>query len=128
MVLLPELENGLGLNWWAVGVLVALAGVGELLELIAGAAKYGTSRRAILLSMFSAMVGSIVGALVRIPVLFVGPIIAALGDGALGAFGGAYLGETWEGRVNLENSRLVRPPLSDECLAHSANWWLEFPW
>lgn len=104
VVLIPEQENGLGLNWWEVGVLVALAGVGELLELIAGAAgaaKHGASRRAILLSMFGAMVGSIVGAFLGVPVPFVGPIIAALGGGALGAFAGAYLGETWKGRENL---------------------------
>ena len=103
--LLPEQENGLGMNWWAVGVLVALAGVGELLELIAGAAgaaKHGASRRALLLSMFGAMMGSMGGAFVGVPVPFVGPIIAALAGGAIGAFAGAYLGETWKGRENHE--------------------------
>ena len=113
---LPEQENGLGMNWWAVGVLVALAGVGELLELIAGAAgaaKHGASRRALLLSMLGAMAGSMGGAFVGVPVPFVGPIIAALGGGALGAFVGAYLGETWKGgrenheRLSISQAALV---------------------
>lgn len=104
-VLLPEQESGLGMSWWAVGGLVLLAGLGEILELIAGAAgaaKLGASRRSIVLSMVGAVTGSIVGALVGVPVPFAGPIIAALGGGALGAFAGAYLGETWIGRANLE--------------------------
>ncbi|MFO1006540.1 MAG: DUF456 family protein [Planctomycetaceae bacterium] len=114
VVLIPEQENGLGLNWWEVGVLVALAGLGELLELIAGAAgaaKHGASRRAILLSMVGAMVGSIAGAFVGVPVPFVGPIIAALGGGALGTFAGAYLGETWNGRANAEKLSISQAAL-----------------
>lgn len=42
------------MRWWAVGGLVALAGLGELLELLAGAAgaaKLGASRRSIVMSM-----------------------------------------------------------------------------
>ncbi len=114
VVLIPEQENGLGLNWWEVGVLVALAGLGELLELIAGAAgaaKHGASRRAILLSMVGAMVGSIVGAFLGVPVPFVGPIIAALGGGSFGAFVGAYLGETWNGRTNAEKLSISQAAL-----------------
>ncbi len=104
-VLLPEQENGLGMSWWAVGGLVALAVLGELLELIAGAAgaaKLGASRRSLILSMFGAMIGSMAGVFVGVPVPVVGPIIAALGGGALGAFAGAYLGETWKGRAERE--------------------------
>jgi len=104
-VLLPEQENGLGMSWWAVGGLVALAGLGELLELIAGAAgaaKLGASRRSIVLSIFGAMLGSVAGAFIGVPVPIVGPLLAALGGGALGAFVGAYLGETWNGRADRE--------------------------
>ena len=114
VVLLPEQQNGLGMNWWEVGVLIALAGVGELLELIAGAAgaaKYGASRRAILLSMLGAMLGSIAGAFMGVPVPVVGPIIAALGGGALGGFVGAYLGETGKGRANHEKLSISKAAL-----------------
>lgn len=113
-VLLPEQENGLGMSWWAVGGLGALAGLGELLELItgaAGAAKLGASRRSIALSMFGAMMGSIAGAFIGLPVPIVGPVIAALGGGALGAFAGAYLGETWKGRADLERLSISKAAL-----------------
>ena len=113
-VLFPEQENGLGMSWWAVGGLAALAGLGELLELIAGAAgaaKLGASRRSIALSMFGAMIGSIGGAFLGVPVPIVGPIIAALGGGALGAFAGAYLGETWKGRGDLERLSISKAAL-----------------
>jgi uncharacterized protein YqgC (DUF456 family) len=113
-ILLPEQENGLGMSWWAVGGLVALAALGELLELVAGAAgaaKLGASRRSVVLSMFGAMIGSIGGAFIGVPLPIVGPIIAALGGGALGAFAGAYLGETWKGRANLERLSISKAAL-----------------
>lgn len=113
-VFLPEQENGLGMSWWAVGGLLALAGLGELLELIAGAAgaaKLGASRRSIAMSMVGAMVGSILGAFVGVPVPLVGPIIAALGGGAIGAFAGAYLGESWKGRDHLEKLSISKAAL-----------------
>jgi uncharacterized protein YqgC (DUF456 family) len=113
-LLLPEQENGLGMSWWAVGGLAVLAGVGEVLELVAGAAgasKQGASRRSLVLSMCGAMVGSIVGAFVGLPVPIVGPIIAALGGGALGAFGGAYLGEAWKGRAEPERLSISKAAL-----------------
>jgi uncharacterized protein YqgC (DUF456 family) len=113
-VLLPEQESGVGMSWWAVGGLAALAGLGELLELVAGAAgaaKLGASRRSIALSMLGAMIGSIVGAFVGVPVPFVGSVIAAVGGGALGAFAGAYLGETWKGRADLEKFSISKAAL-----------------
>ncbi len=112
--LLPEQENGLGMTWWVVGGLAALAGLGELLELVAGAAgaaKLGASRRSIALSMLGAMIGSIVGAFIGVPVPIVGSIIAALGGGALGAFAGAYLGETWKGRADHEKLSISKAAL-----------------
>jgi hypothetical protein len=33
-----------------------------------------------------------------IPIPVVGTVIGAIGGGALGSFGGAYLGEAWKGR------------------------------
>lgn len=92
---------GQGLTWQTVGVLAAIAVVGELVEMAAGAAgaaKQGASRRALVLAIVGTVIGSIFGAVVGVPVPVVGPILGALFGGALGAFAGAYLGETWKGR------------------------------
>lgn len=90
-----------GVSWTTVAVLAALAVLGEILELAAGAAgaaKQGASRRAVVLSLVGAMAGSIGGAIVGVPIPIVGSLIAALVGGAAGAFAGAYLGETWKQR------------------------------
>ncbi len=90
-----------GLSWGVVGAVLLLAGLGELVEFVAGAAgaaKEGGSRRGMILSIVGAAVGSVLGAIVGVPIPIVGPIVAALGGAAAGAFCGAYLGETWKGR------------------------------
>jgi uncharacterized protein YqgC (DUF456 family) len=103
---LPEgSERGLGVGWWEVGAMAALAGLGELLEFIGGAAgaqRAGASRRAMALALAGAAAGSIIGAAVGMPVPIIGPVIAALAGGGLGAFGGAYAGEAWKGRLHHE--------------------------
>ncbi|HCD01543.1 MAG TPA: DUF456 domain-containing protein [Planctomycetaceae bacterium] len=91
-----------GVGWIAVGVLVGLAILGEILELAAsaaGAAKQGASRRAIVLSLFGSFGVSMVGAVLcsgLVPVI--GTLIGAVVGGCAGAWGGAYLGEMWKGR------------------------------
>jgi uncharacterized protein YqgC (DUF456 family) len=95
-----------GIGWWAVGSLVALAALGEVIEFAAGAAgaaKLGGSRRGMALAVVGTFVGSIAGALALAPVPVVGSIVGAVGGGALGAFGGAYLGEIWKGRTSDES-------------------------
>jgi hypothetical protein len=90
-----------GISWTVVGVAVALAALGEVIEFAAGAAgaaKHGASRRAVVLSLAGALVGSIVGMLIGAPVPIVGSFIMALVGGATGAFAGAYFGEMWKGR------------------------------
>lgn len=102
--LFPE-EAGRGVGWWTVGVTVALAIVGEVIEFAAGAAgaaKQGASKRAIALSLVGAIVGSVVGVMVGAPVPFLGSFVMALLGGAGGAFAGAYLGEMWKGRTEAE--------------------------
>jgi uncharacterized protein len=92
---------GPGLHWMTVGVAAALALVGELVELAAGAAgarRSGASRRAMVLALVGTMIGSFIGAFVTIPIPIVGPILGAVGGGAIGAFAGAYVGETGLGR------------------------------
>ena len=94
------------MDWATVVVLVLLAGFGEFLEVIAGAAgaaKKGAARRSVALSLIGAMTGSIAGATVGVPVPLVGPLIGAVLGGAVGAFGGAYLGEYWKGLATHED-------------------------
>jgi len=104
-----------GVSWLLVGVLAALAILGEIIEFAAsamGAAKQGASRRAAVLSIVGAMVGSITGAMVGVPLPLLGPIIGAVLGGAAGAFGGAYLGETWKGRAHGERVAVGRGAFS----------------
>lgn len=92
--------NASGLGWEAVGLLIALAVGGEVLETMAGAAgaaRKGASRRAMVLAVVGTIAGSITGAIVGLPVPIVGPVLGALAGGAGGAFAGAYLGEMWKG-------------------------------
>ena len=95
---LVPMDESRGLSWKAVGILVALAAVGELIEFAAGAAgaaKAGASRRAMMLSLAGAMVGSIAGAAAGAPIPIIGSLVAALAGGSIGAFAGAYVGESW---------------------------------
>ena len=94
-------DGSRGVTWNTVGILLALAIAGEIIEFAAGAAgaaKRGASRRSIWLSLFGAFAGSIGGAIVGLPIALVGSPIAAVLGGAVGAFVGAYLGETWAAR------------------------------
>lgn len=103
--LFPIDAAGRGVGWWTVGVAVALAVVGEVIEFAAGAAgaaKQGASKRAIALALVGAIVGSVVGVMVGAPVPIVGSFIMALLGGAGGAFAGAYVGEMWKGRTEAE--------------------------
>jgi uncharacterized protein YqgC (DUF456 family) len=94
-------SSGRGIDWKTIGVAVALAVLGEIVELVAGAAgakQSGASRRAMFLAVVGTMIGSVLGAFVAIPIPVVGSIVGAVGGGALGAFAGAYIGETALGR------------------------------
>lgn len=76
-------------SWWTIGVAIALAALGELLELIAsgaGAKAMGASKR----SVFASIIGGIVGAILGTIVL---PIIGTIIGSALGAGIGAVVFE-----------------------------------
>lgn len=76
-------------SWWTIGVAIALAGLGELLELIAsgaGAKAMGASKR----SVFASIIGGIAGAILGTIVL---PIIGTIVGSALGAGIGAVVFE-----------------------------------
>lgn len=93
--LLPH-DGSRGVMWTTIGILLALAVVGEIVEFAAGAAgaaKLGASRRSIWMSLVGALVGSIGGAVVGLPIPVIGSMAAALLGGSAGAFAGAYLGE-----------------------------------
>jgi len=97
---LPSSAEQIG--WNTVGVLTALAALGEVLEFsagAAGAAKQGASRRAVALALVGTVVGSVMGLIVGLPVPLIGPLLGALAGGAAGAYAGAYLGEMWKGNT-----------------------------
>ena len=109
-LLLPE-NAGRGITWLTVGMLVGLAILGEIVEFgagAAGAAKQGASRRAIVLSIVGAMVGSIAGLAIGAPIPILGSFIMAVLGGAAGAFVGGYLGEAWKGRTGEERMAVGR--------------------
>jgi uncharacterized protein len=94
-------ESYLYVPWWAVGVLFALAVLGEVFEFVAGAlgvGKLGGSKRAAALAMIGSVIGAVVGLFVGIPVPVIGSLIASLLFGGLGAGIGAVIGEHWKGK------------------------------
>ncbi|MCA9148915.1 MAG: DUF456 domain-containing protein [Planctomycetales bacterium] len=100
MAWLAKDGSRIDIQWWTVGVLAALAGVGELLETAAGAAgtaKLGGSRRGMVLSIVGAIIGSAAGVAAGLPIPVIGSAIAAVFGGAMGAFAGAVAGEHWKG-------------------------------
>jgi len=79
---------------WGLITLVALALLGEIAELVAGARgarKAGASRRAALLAIGGAVVGAVVGSAVLI---LIGTLIGA----CVGAAAGSFIGDRWAGR------------------------------
>src|SRR6185503_17493700 len=78
-------------DWWVLGTCFALALLGELLELAAGAAgaKGGGGRRR---GMIGALIGGVVGALLLTPFIPV-PVVGTLIGAIVGTFIGAVVGE-----------------------------------
>jgi uncharacterized protein YqgC (DUF456 family) len=96
-----ETTRPVGISWQAIGVLVSLAVLGEVIELVsgmAGAARQGASRRSVILSVVGSIVGSVLGAGLGIPLPVIGIAIGAILGGAVGALVGAAVGEDWKGR------------------------------
>jgi uncharacterized protein YqgC (DUF456 family) len=94
-------DERLSVSWWVVGAVLVLAILGEIVELLAGAAgaaKVGGSRRGAVLAILGSFVGGIVGAVLGMPIPIIGPVIAILLFASLGALAGAMVGEWWKGR------------------------------
>lgn len=99
------------IGWGAVGVLLGLALVGELLEMVAGAlgvARRGGSRRAAVLGLVGSLVGGFVGLFVGVPIPVVGSLVAAVVLSSLGALAGAVYGEVSSGRTLGESWEIGR--------------------
>lgn len=89
------------IEWLTVGIVMALALAGEVIELAAGglaAQKHGASRRAVMLSLVGGIVGSLAGGSIGSVVPVLGTLIGVVAGGSAGAFTGAYIGEAWKGR------------------------------
>ncbi|MFP6907200.1 MAG: DUF456 domain-containing protein [Verrucomicrobiota bacterium] len=99
--LIPE-ASPFQLGWAAVISLGVLAGLGELIEFLAGALgakKAGGSRRSIALSLVGSVFGSLLGAIAGTAVLpIIGTLMGAILCAGLGAMGGSILGERWKGK------------------------------
>ena len=111
-------DFGHGPTWIIVAICVALAGLGEVLELAMGsakAAKKGASRRAMLISMGMSFVCSIAGTFL-IPIPVVGSVVGAILGAALGAFAGAWLGEAWKGTEPALRSEIGTAAMSGRLL------------
>lgn len=88
-----------GPSWITVLIVAALAGLGELAEMLTGsvkAAKAGATRRAMVLSLVGSFALALAGTFL-VPVPIVGTAVGAIAGAALGAFIGAWVGEVWAG-------------------------------
>ena len=113
-----------GPTWTILIISVALAALGELLELMLGsakAAKKGASRRAMLLSLVLSFVGSIAGTFL-IPIPVVGSVIGAILGAAAGAFGGAWLGEAWIGTEMTRRNKIGTAAMSGRLIGMIAKF------
>lgn len=85
--------------------------LGEVLEFAAGAvgaSRAGASRRATIYAIGGSMVGAIAGGIIGLPIPFLGPVLAALLFGGLGATGGAMFAEWNDGKSWRDNWRIGR--------------------
>ena len=94
-----------------IPVLIAFgfAIAGEVFEFAAGAvgaSKAGASRRATLYAIGGSMAGAVIGGIVGLPIPVLGPVLAALLFGGLGATAGAMLAEWNDGKAWRENWRI----------------------
>ncbi len=104
----PESGRGqIGLVPLGLAFLAAI--IGEVLEFAAGAvgaSRAGASRRATIMAIAGSMIGAIVGSIIGLPIPLVGPVLAALLFGGLGATAGAMLAEWNDGKPWRENWRI----------------------
>jgi uncharacterized protein len=89
-------DSRAAIGWPVVIAILIMAVLGEIIELVSGAAgtaKAGGTRRGAVFALAGSLVGSILGLFVGLPIPVVGPIFAALLFAGLGAMAGAIFGE-----------------------------------
>ena len=94
-------DSPAAIGWQIVVILLVLAGLGEIFELLAGAAgtaSVGGTKRGAALALVGSILGGLLGVFIGMPIPLLGPIFAALLFAGLGAMAGAMLGEVWAGR------------------------------
>jgi uncharacterized protein YqgC (DUF456 family) len=109
-VLVPG-DSPASLGWKTVVTLGVLAALGEILELVAGAAgtaRLGGTRRGAAMALAGSVVGSILGMFVGLPVPVVGSLLAAVLFAALGATVGAIIGEIRAGQTFAQGWRIAQ--------------------
>lgn len=95
----PDSSSHVSFPIW-IGMLI-VAGVGEILEFAAsslGVNKLGGSKKGAILAVVGSIIGAIAGMILGVPIPIVGSLVAAVVFGCFGAFGGAILGERWDGK------------------------------
>tara|TARA_A100001391_G_scaffold155831_1_gene113635 strand:- start:367 stop:1044 length:678 start_codon:yes stop_codon:yes gene_type:complete len=104
----PESGRGqLGLVPLGLAFLAAI--LGEIVEFAAGAvgaSRAGASRRGTIMAIGGSMMGAIAGGIIGLPIPVIGPVLAALLFGGLGATAGAMLAEWQDGKPWRENWRI----------------------
>ncbi len=99
-------EGRLMIGWFALLIAAVLAGIGELIEFVAGAygaKRAGANRWSLFYSMIGSLIGALVGAMIGVPVPVVGSIVSAILFGGIGGAVGAMYGEWSAGRSWREN-------------------------
>ena len=89
------------LGWRAVVAILALAAMGEIVELLVsamGVRKTGGSRRGAVMALAGSIGGGILGAFIGVPIPLIGSVIAAVFFAGLGAMVGAIFGEISAGQ------------------------------
>jgi uncharacterized protein YqgC (DUF456 family) len=110
-VLMLPTGSAAAIGWPVVIALAALAGLGELLEFVAGAlgvARTGGSRRAASLALVGSIVGAVAGLFVGLPIPLFGSLVAAVVLASLGALAGAAAGEASHGRSMAQSWKVGR--------------------
>lgn len=92
-----------------LGIAFLAAVLGEVVEFAAGAvgaSRAGASRRGTIMAIAGSMVGAVAGGIIGLPIPVLGPVLAALLFGGLGASVGAMLAEWNDGKPWQENWRI----------------------
>lgn len=92
-----------GFGWWLPAVLTVLGLVGEGIEFgasVLGTKRLGGSNRGATCAVIGSIAGAVAGAVlgIPIPIPVIGILVGSVLFAGLGAWGGAILGEHWEGK------------------------------